>query len=221
MISIENQQGLLLAISKKLKRPINVYAVGGTAMMFLGFKDATLDIDLVFENKEDKEVFKEAIKSLGYRDMDATIVYGGRANSPEMFTLGDERFDLFVKEVIDFIFSEEMQKRAKQTHQFEGNLILKVADPNDIILMKCATDRLKDLDDAKSIIANFKVDWDLIFKEAQNQKRLGKIRAIFDLGFFLEKLENKFKIEIPKKIKDDLWDAVKTEAESKKKAYAR
>ena len=218
MISIEKQQGLLLAISKKLKRPINVYAVGGTAMMFLGFKDATLDIDLVFENKEDKEVFKEAIKSLGYRDMDATIVYGGRVNSPEMFTLGDERFDLFVKEVIDFIFSEEMQKRAKQTHQFEGNLILKVADPNDIILMKCATDRLKDLDDAKSIIANFKVDWGLIFKEAQNQKRLGKIRAIFDLGFFLEKLENKFKIEIPKKIKDDLWDAVETEAESKKKA---
>jgi len=216
MISIEKQQGLLLAISKKLKKPIRVYAVGGTAMMFLGFKDATLDIDLVFENKEDREVFKEAIKSLGYNAMDATIVYGGRPNRPEMFTLGDERFDLFVKEVIDFIFSEEMQKRAKQTHQFEGNLILKVADPNDIILMKCATDRLKDLDDAKSIITNFKVDWDLIFKESQNQKELGKIRAMFDLGYFIEKLENKFKMQISKKIKDDLWGALETEAESKK-----
>lgn len=217
MISIEKQQGLLLAISKKLKKPINVYAVGGTAMMFLGFKDATLDIDLVFENKEDREIFKEAIKSLGYKEMDAIVVYGGKPNRPEMFTLGDERFDLFVKDVIDFIFSEEMQKRAKSTHQFEGNLILKVADPNDIILMKCATDRLKDLDDAKSIITNFKVDWDLIFKEAQNQKKLGKIRAIFELGYFLEKLEKKFTMQIPKKIKEDLWEAVEIEAESKKK----
>ena len=123
MISIEKQQGLLLAISKKLKRPINVYAVGGTAMMFLGFKDATLDIDLVFENKEDKEVFKEAIKSLGYRDMDATIVYGGRANSPEMFTLGDERFDLFVKEVIDFIFSEFMHFQPKYVNQIDETIL--------------------------------------------------------------------------------------------------
>jgi hypothetical protein len=217
MISIEKQQGLLLAISKKLKKPITVYAVGGTAMMFFGFKDATLDMDLVFENKEDKEIFKEAIISLGYNTLDATIVYGGRPNRPEMFTLGDERFDLFVKDVIDFIFSEEMQKRAKQTHQFEGSLILKVADPNDIILMKCATDRLKDLDDAKSIITSFKVDWGLIFKEAQNQKKLGKERAVFELGYFLEKLENKLKMQIPKKIKDDLWDAVETEAKSKKK----
>lgn len=217
MISIEKQQGLLLAISKRLKKPVNVYAVGGTAMMFLGFKDATLDIDLVFENKESMEVFKEAIESLGYKAMDAAIVYGRKTNTPEMFTLGDERFDLFVKEVIDFIFSEEMQKRAKQTHQFEGNLILKVADPNDIILMKCATDRLKDLDDAKSIISNFKINWDLIYEEAQNQKKLGKIRALFELGYFLEKLENKYKIEIPKTIKDNLWNALEKEAKSKKK----
>jgi hypothetical protein len=83
--------------------------------------------------------------------------------------------------------------------------------------MNCATDRLKDLDDAKSIITSFKVDWGLIFKEAQNQKKLGKERAVFELGYFLEKLENKLKMQIPKKIKDDLWDAVETEAKSKKK----
>jgi hypothetical protein len=217
MISIEKQQGLLLAISKKLKKPITIYAVGGTAMMFLGFKDATLDIDLVFENKDDKEVFKEAILSLGYKALDSRIIYGGKANRPEMFSLGDERFDLFVNEVIDFIFSEEMQKRVKQTHQFEGNLILKVANPNDIILMKCATDRLKDLDDANNIIRNFTVDWDLIYKEAQNQKGLGKERAIFELGYFFEKLEKKFKMQVPKKIKKELWNALEEEAESKKK----
>ena len=38
MISIEQQQKLLLNVSKELDKQINVYAIGGTAMMFLGFK---------------------------------------------------------------------------------------------------------------------------------------------------------------------------------------
>ncbi len=62
MISIEQQQKLLLNLSRRLKRKIEVFAVGGTAMMFLGFKDSTLDIDLVFKNSDDREIFKEAIK---------------------------------------------------------------------------------------------------------------------------------------------------------------
>src|SRR3989344_6703506 len=216
MISIEGQQGLLLAISKKLKKKINVYAVGGTAMMFLGLKDSTLDIDFVFENKYDREVFKEAIRSLGYRELDATIVYGGKVNRPEMLTLGDERFDLFVIEVIDFIFSKDMQDRAKQIHQFGDNLVLKIADPQDIILMKCATDRLKDLNDARSIIENKEINWDLILGEAKNQIKLGKPRAIFELGYFFEKLENRFKLNIPKRTTDELWNLLEKEAKGKK-----
>ncbi|MBU3896798.1 MAG: hypothetical protein KJ697_02600 [Nanoarchaeota archaeon] len=216
MISIERQQGLLLAISERLEKKITVYAVGGTAMMFLGLKDSTLDIDLVFENKNEKNSFKEAIISLGYKEFDAKIVYGGRANRPEMLTLGDERFDLFVKEVIDFIFSENMQKRAGQTHQFGNNLILKIADPHDIILMKCATDRIKDLDDARNIINGREIDWKLIIEEAKNQIKLGKVRAVFDLGCFVEKLEKEFKMTALKKIVDEIWDLVSEEAEEKK-----
>ena len=90
MISIEEQQKLLLSISRKLKRKINAYAIGGTAMMFLGFKDLTLDIDLVFENEKDKNDFKEAIKSIGYREIDPVKIYGVKRNQPEMLTLGDE-----------------------------------------------------------------------------------------------------------------------------------
>ena len=75
MISIERQQNLLLNVSRRLKKPITVYAIGGTAMMFLGMKEATLDIGLVFENEKDKIVFKKAIESLGYSKMDSFLVY--------------------------------------------------------------------------------------------------------------------------------------------------
>ena len=216
MISIERQSGLFIAIGKRLVRKINVYAVGGTAMMFHGLKEATKDIDLVFENEKDRKDFKETLKSLGYENMDAVIVYGKKENKPDMLTLGDERFDLFVRDVVDFIFSENMQERAKQLHQFGDNFMLRVADPHDILLMKCATDRLKDLDDARSIVHNVQLDWDLIIKEAENQKDLGKKRAIFELGYFLEKLENKLKIPIPKKIKDKLWDLLEFEDKKRK-----
>ena len=216
MITIDQQQKLLLNISRRLTRKITVYAVGGTAMMFLGFKDATLDIDLVFESEKDREVFKEAIKSLGYLEMDAIKVYGAKRNTPEMFKLNDERFDLFVVEVIDFIFSGDMRKRAEQIHQFEDNLILKIANPHDIILMKCATDRIKDKDDARKIINSIKINWDVIISEAKKQIELGKDRAAFDLGYFLEDLKTKMNLNIPQEVLNKLFEIVEKQVKNKK-----
>lgn len=219
MITIDQQQKLLLNAARRLSKKITVYAIGGTAMMFLGFKDATLDIDLVFENIEDREVFKEAIKSLGYLEMDSIKVYSAKRNSPQMFKLDDERFDLFVVEVINFIFSENMQKRAEQIHQFENNLILKIANPHDIILMKCATDRAKDKDDAKRIIMTGKIDWNILIDETKKQMELGKERVAFDLGYFLEYLKNEMKLDIPQEVLDKLFGIVEKQAKEKKKLF--
>jgi len=215
MITIDQQQKLLLNVARRLTKKITVYAIGGTAMMFLGFKDTTLDIDLVFENEKDRNVFKEAIKSLGYLGMDAIKIYGVKRNTPEMFKLNDERFDLFVVEVIDFNFSDNMKKRAEQIHQFEENLILKIANPHDIILMKCATDRIKDKDDARKIINSTKINWEIIIDEAKKQIELGKNRAAFDLGCFLEDLKFKMKLDISQEVLDKLFEIVEKQAKNK------
>src|SRR3989338_2075283 len=217
MITVDEQQKLFLNIARILNKKITAYAVGGTAMMFLGIKDSTLDIDLVFENEKDKDIFKEAIKSLGYREINAIKVYGARKNQPEMLVLNDERFDLFVVNVIDFVFSGNMQKRAESIHQFGENFILKIADPHDIILMKCATDRLKDKDDARKIINLGKIKWELLVEEAKKQIGLGKDIAAFELGNFLEELKNEMKVKIPKEILDELFEIVKKQAEEKQR----
>jgi len=211
MINIERQTGLFIAIGKRLKKRINAYAVGGTAMMFLGLKESTLDIDLVFETLEDRQEFMEALKSLGYYYLDARIVYKRKENRPEMLTLGDERFDLFVDDVVYFNFSKNMRQRATRLDQFGENFILKIASPLDIFLMKCATDRLKDMDDAKSILTKTKIDWKIVIEEAKYQFSIGKKAAIFELGHFLEKLKNKFKLDIPKKVEDELWELIPEE----------
>jgi len=217
MITIEQQQKLFLSVSRRLNKKLTAYAIGGTAMMFLGFKEATLDIDIVFENEKDRDVFKSAIKSLGYRDMDTIQVYGVKRNQPQMLKLDNERFDLFVVQVIDFIFSEDMRKRAEQIHQFGDKLILKIANPHDIIFMKCATDRLKDKDDSRNIINATKINWNILVGEAKKQIDLGKERAAFDLGCFLEDLKTQMKIDIPDMILDKLFEIVQNQAKQKKR----
>src|SRR3989344_7646611 len=184
-------------------------------MMFHGLKDTTLDVDLVFENTESRDVFKTALLALGYKKMDSVLVYGKKKNHPEMFTLGKERFDLFVGDVIDFVFSKQMQERAAATHQFEKTLMLKIADPHDIILMKCATDRLKDKDDARKIIESRPITWNILIEEAKNQVSLGREGTLFELGNFLEYLKREMKVTIPTDVLDTLFTFVEKQAEAK------
>ncbi len=212
MINANEQQDLLQNLASKLKKEIVVYAVGGTAMMFHGIKDTTKDIDLVFNNEKDRNVFEETAKSLGYKKFDSVVVYGAeKENLPIMLVRGNdeaERFDLFNDHVISFFFSEKMKKRAKNTFEFAGRLILKIADVHDLILMKCATDRQKDAEDVQTIVETQKIDWKIIIEEAKNQVTLGKNQAIFELGEFLDRLKNELKIDIPKEVVDELYDLV-------------
>ena len=130
---------------------------------------------------------------------------------------GEERFDLFVKEVIHFIFSEEMIKRANATYEFDVNLTVKIANPHDLILMKCATDRIKDKEDVIDIINKTKIDWEIIINEALNQIKLGKERAVFDVTCFLEDLRKMMDVNIPPVTLEKLFELVERQAKEKKK----
>jgi hypothetical protein len=215
MISLKEQESLFIEISKKIKRKIEIYVVGGTAMMLHGLKETTLDIDLVFLSQKDKDLFKEAALSLGYKELDSKVIYGKKENSPEMINLGDSRLDLFLISVIDFVFSENMQKRALTIHEFGNNLIIKVADIHDIIVMKCATRRLKDEDDIINLIKNNKINWDIIINEAKTQVLLGKETAFLDLGSLLERLKFNYKLDISQKMIDELWTLLRKQINKK------
>lgn len=220
MINIKEQQDLLLSIAKKLKKEITVYAVGGTAMMFHAIKDATKDIDIVFENEKDREMFKEAAESLGYKKYNSIVVYGAeKENLPLMLSRGKgdaERFDLFNYHVISFFFSDKMKKRARNIFEFGDKLVLRIADVHDLILMKCATDRQKDAEDVRTIIETQKIDWNVVIEEAKYQVILGKTEAIFELGEFLEKLRGQLKVDVPKEVINELLDLVIQQAKRRK-----
>jgi len=196
-----------------LDNKLEVYAIGGTAMMLHSIKDATLDIDLVFNKEKDMQIFKRATEKLGYKEMDSFKIYGMKSKRPLMMTRGNERFDMFIEDVVYFKFTEEMKKRAKATHQFE-KLTIKAADPHDIIIMKCATDRVKDNEDVTAIIKKTKIDWKIIIEEAKNQITHGKTMAAFELGEFLERLQ-KTGAHIPGQAIRELYKIVKKQTVAK------
>ena len=183
--------------------------------MFLGLKQTTVDVDLVFSNVEDRVLFKETIHSLGFKNSSAEIVYGRRENTPEMAMLLDVRLDLFLFKILSSYFSKGMQQRAAQIHEFVDNLIVRVADPHDILIMKSVTSRDKDLDDIIAIVNNSRINWDLVVEEATEQVRLGNETAILGLGEKLEKLSNRKMIVVPKVILDRLWDLLSRQVKKK------
>ena len=162
-------------------------------MMFLGLKESTLDVIWSSARTQKAKTTYECSTSDGIPKNGCRQNIWQQENKPDMLTRGDERLDLFVRDVIDFTFSKNMQQRAADTHQFGDKLTLKIANIQDLILMKCATSRLKDKDDVRSIILSRNIDWNIIIKEAQNQVILGRPEAIFNLGEFLEALQQDLK----------------------------
>src|SRR3989344_2281362 len=216
MIDIQQQEEMLIAIGNILSKRLQVYAIGGTAMMLRGIKNSTLDIDLVFNNRTDREEFMNALRRLGAKESDVTLVYGLKNNTPLMLKLNNFRFDMFMNKIITSTFSDAMKERAKHTHEF-GNLIVKVADPNDILIMKSATPREKDIDDIIVISNKSHIDWWIIVDEAKEQVRLGNETAILGLGEKLEKLIDQKLIAVPEEISDKIWKLFKEQIKNKAK----
>ncbi len=221
MINLNSQETLFNEIGRALPKKLIVYAIGGTAMMLRGLKGETLDIDLVFDKGRDRKLFIETLETMKFRKDDKRVIetYGLKKNTPTMLRLesGDFIFDLFLNKIISSIFSDGMKQRATQTHEFSRNLVIKVADPNDILIMKSVTGRAKDNEDIISIINNNKLNWDVILEEAKEQVRLGNETSILGLGEKLEKLINQNIISFSKPITDALWKLFKEQVKKKSK----
>src|SRR3989344_5867555 len=108
MLNLDKQQNLLMRIAEQIPKRKEAYAIGGTAMMFLGLKDKTLDVNIVFLNATDRKIFKDTAKLLDFEDTSAEIVYVKRDNAPEMVKISDVRLDLFLFKIISSYFSTGM-----------------------------------------------------------------------------------------------------------------
>jgi hypothetical protein len=194
MINVQDQEQLFRLISDYIKKDLECLAIGGTAMMFYGYKAATKDIDLVFKTAQDRQIFIEAIKELGYGSISMRNIYDDKrvnvSSRPLLFSRGEERFDLFTETV--FGFKPDLSaKMAVQRHDFLGRheIILYLPAKEQLILLKAITGRPTDLEDIEAIVKSEKViDWDIIVREAIRQKK-SLPWILIDLEETLQKLK--------------------------------
>ncbi|MFH1174163.1 MAG: DUF6036 family nucleotidyltransferase [archaeon] len=215
MINTQDQEELFRLIADYLEKDVECLAIGGTAMMFHGYKTTTKDIDLVFKSEQDRGIFIKALLQLGYTERSIRSVYDEKRatdkNKPKMYSRGEERFDLFVMNVfgVDVPFENIVQR-----HDFIGKkeLIVLTLSKELLILLKSVTNREKDYEDIETIVKIEKnIDWKLIVNEAL-RNRQNKQWMLYDLEEKLQKLK---KITF---IKKEIFDAIyKSESDYEKK----
>ncbi len=196
MIDLKKQEELFVAIGGRLKKRLECFVIGGSAMMYYGVNANTKDIDLVFLDLEDLKIVTEILEDLGYMERPPWLLYARKRDVPLLLELGDSRIDLFTRKIIGFKFTDEMAERVQKVHEY-GNFIVKIVSPEDIILLKSATERAGDRIDAKNILDKFKINWEIIIEESLKQTKLGD--AVFPafLFDFLSELKEDLKADIP------------------------
>lgn len=196
MTGIKEQEDIFNLIGSNLKKKIKCYVIGGSAMLYYKLKDATKDIDIVLLNENDRQYILKVMKELGYSERSSKMLYVNKKNVPILLQRGEDRFDLFNRTIINLRFSENMKQRSKLVYEY-GNLIANVVSAEDIIILKCATDRAGDRLDAANIIKNTNINWDALAEESINQMNLvGDVIPLSLYDFMLE-LKEDLKIEIP------------------------
>jgi len=206
-VNVNKQIDLFKLIGDGLKRKVECLVIGGSAMLFYDMKDITKDIDLVFMNEKDFDDVEDVLRKSGYGEKSGIKIfkhYEVIKKKPIMLEDKGIRFDLFLRNVVCFEITESILKRVREAHVF-NNFVVKVVSPEDIILLKCATERDRDRDDAKGIIERINVDWDVVIDEAINQtKEEGELFSVFLFDFLLDLKEEGVDIpkEVIKKIRD-------------------
>ena len=220
MIGLEDQNKLFAFLGEKLKKKIEFYVIGGSAMLYYGMKDVTKDIDIVFDNEKDKEEVEKLLRNLGYKEKATKILYFKKKNIPTMLEREEARFDIFLNEIIDVKLTSNIKERVKSIYEF-SNLIVKVIAPEDIILMKCATERPGDRIDAAEILKKSNINWNTIIEESIHQTKIGELLFPVFLYDFLYELKEDLKANIPEKVIDELRkiseDVLEEDLKKKKK----
>jgi hypothetical protein len=194
VIGLDEQIEMFKLVGSKLKRKAECMAVGGSAMLFYNLKSATKDVDLIFASDAEKKGFVKILLGLGFAKK--AFREKSERHLPLVLERGEARFDIFSGGLFHFRLSPGMKERVREKHEF-GNLTVGVVSPEDIILLKSATDREGDRVDAKGIIEKLAIDWDTVIKEALWQSENGRKAFTVYLFDFLGDLKDDFKADIP------------------------
>ncbi len=120
-----------------------------------GWKNVCSEIELVFLREEDLRSFIEA---LGKCDYEETLYMRYK----KYLSL-----DLYLRSFSEYLISDQMIRRAFDSDL--GNLRLRIASPEDVILLKSSSSRDSDYLDIRLLLNKIQPDWGVIVSELDVQ----------------------------------------------------
>ena len=177
-------------IDENLTNKVNVYVIGGAALLFEGLKPATKDIDLILKNENEFKIFNKTLIAINFKEEKSSALYK-KMELNKIMVREDYRIDAFLKEVCKkFVLSNDMIKRSDEIFSLK-NISVNKCSNEDIFLFKSMTERPGDLEDCIELVKKG-LDWNEIKDELINQiKTNGEDVWITWVGERLDELINK------------------------------
>lgn len=162
-----------LQLIADLNEEIEFFAIGGTAMVIKGIKEATKDID--FLTTADYGEIKRLFTLAGLKEKDSSKLCN-------IWHLNNLRIDIFYNEFILGFPLPEDWKELSERARIIGKLRLCILNWFDIIITKIARSEGRDIDDILTIIKSQKLDFGKLKKRYYNYAETALI-AEYDLKF--------------------------------------
>lgn len=163
-----------------LNESLELFAIGGTAMVLKNIKEATKDID--FLTIESHEKIRRLFKLAGLKEESENKLCN-------IWRLGDIRIDIFYEGFIMGIsFSNDWEKLSEKIKEI-GKIKLYILNWYDIIITKISRSETRDIEDIIAIIKSQKIDFDFLKKRYYS---IANTSLISDFDYKFKHLEERY-----------------------------
>jgi hypothetical protein len=195
----EEVNELFELLGQVLDRKVQVLLIGGAVLLELRLKDSTKDIDVVCRNENDKETLLQSAKRLGF-ELVGPEKRHARLGVNRLAVKGMRNLDVFAGRIsYDFELSEPMWQRAIVSRTF-GDLVVRDASREDILVMKLIANREGDADDCAALMGAG-LDFDAVYEEIERQyRKAGELEQKIWVTYIEEGIgrqEEEFSMKVP------------------------
>ncbi len=176
--NLEDLESFLQLIAD-LDTEIELFAIGGTAMIIKNIKESTKDID--FLTALNQERIRELFTLAGLEEKD-------KSKLCNIWYLDDIRIDIFYDEFILGITLPDDWKKLSEHIRDIGKLKLYILNWYDIIITKIARSEERDIEDILEIIKKQKIDFDVLKRRYYD---VAPVSLISDYDIRFKHLEEK------------------------------
>jgi len=171
---------VLLNLLADLKEPLELFAIGGTAMVLNGIKDSTKDIDFLTIEKQEK--IRKLFKLAGLKEESPNKICN-------IWRLAKIRVDLFYDGFIMGIpFPDDWRELSKKTKEV-GQVKVYTLNWYDLIITKISRSEERDIEDIILILKSQKLDFNFLKKRNYS---LADVSLISEFDYKFKHLEREY-----------------------------